>query len=77
MFRYQYTAEGLPPHYFKWILPFVFLDLILKGFSLWRAARKGENWWFVALLIVNSLGILPAVYLLTHRDVEKASKKKK
>ncbi len=38
---------------------------ILKGFALWRAGRNGDKGWFVALLIINSLGILETVYLVT------------
>jgi hypothetical protein len=51
------------------------LDVVLKGFALWRSARKGQNVWFIALLIVNSLGILPAFYLLTNKE-EKAKSNK-
>lgn len=50
------------------LTPFAILDLVLKGFALWRAAKRSENVWFIILLVVNSLGILPAVYLLTHKD---------
>ncbi|MFH1444592.1 MAG: DUF5652 family protein [Candidatus Peregrinibacteria bacterium] len=39
-------------------------DLVLKGWAMWRAARMSKNWWFVALLIVNSAGILPSIFLL-------------
>lgn len=45
-----------------WVL--VILDLILKGFALWRSAKNNQPWWFVALLVINSLGILPLVYLI-------------
>lgn len=51
----------------KWLWPFILLDIILKAFALWRSARRSEKWWFVALLLINTLGILPAFYLLTHR----------
>lgn len=63
---------------FRWLLPFVLLDLVLKGFALWRAGRRGQPWWFVALLLINSLGILPGIYLLTHAEssVKVSSKKK-
>lgn len=54
---------------------FMILDLILKGFALWRSARKGQKWWFIALLLVNSLGILPAVYLLTNKESRRNKKK--
>ena len=38
---------------------------ILKGFALWRAGRNNHGGWFLALLVVNSLGILEILYLLT------------
>ena len=46
---------------------FVFLalaDLILKGWSMWRAARMEKKYWFVALLVLNTAGILPITFLL-------------
>jgi len=50
------------------LLPFlVLLDLVLRGLSLWRSAKKEQKIWFIALLIVNSLGILPIVYLILNR----------
>ncbi|OGM32319.1 hypothetical protein A2803_04050 [Candidatus Woesebacteria bacterium RIFCSPHIGHO2_01_FULL_44_21] len=52
-----------------WIVgPLALLDLVLKGFALWRAAKRGQQVWFIALLVVNSLGILPAIYLLLNKD---------
>lgn len=41
--------------------------IVLKGFSLWYAARGEQKWWFVALLVVNTLGILEIVYLIWFR----------
>jgi hypothetical protein len=37
--------------------------LVLKGYALWHAARRSETWWFIALLILNTAGILELVYL--------------
>lgn len=37
--------------------------LYWKGTALWKAARLGEKWWFIALLIVNTLGILEILYI--------------
>lgn len=39
-----------------WTLPW-------KGVALWRAARNTHRWWFVALLVVNTLAILEIVYI--------------
>ncbi len=42
-------------------------EIVLKGFGLWHAARCSQKWWFVAMLIFNTLGILPIVYLIWFR----------
>lgn len=42
-------------------------ELVWKGFALWKSARKNQSAWFIALLVVNSVGILPIIYLLIQR----------
>lgn len=37
--------------------------LIWKGLALWKAARQGEYWWFLALLVINTAGLLEILYL--------------
>ncbi|HCM45847.1 MAG: Membrane protein [Parcubacteria group bacterium GW2011_GWD1_42_9] len=34
-----------------------------KGWALWRAARLQQKWWFIALLLVNTVGIFEILYL--------------
>lgn len=43
-------------------------DMIWKGFALWRASKNGHQNWFIAILVINSVGILPIVYLLMHKS---------
>lgn len=51
-----------------WVLiGFAFWDMVWNGIALYKAARQGQKKWFVALLIVNSVGILPITYLLLER----------
>jgi hypothetical protein len=38
-------------------------SLIWKGLALWKSARNGQRYWFVALLISNTVGILELLYL--------------
>ncbi|MBI4058122.1 hypothetical protein HY405_02330 [Candidatus Microgenomates bacterium] len=38
-------------------------SLVWKGFALWQAARVHKRW-FIALLIINSAGIVEIIYLL-------------
>lgn len=46
------------------IVSIALLDIVLKGFALWKAAKNNQMYWFLALLFINSAGILPVVYLL-------------
>ncbi len=39
-----------------WTLPW-------KGVALWKSARAQEKWWFIALLLINTIGILEIVYI--------------
>lgn len=38
-------------------------SLIWKGFALWYSAKSDEKYWFVAILILNTAGILEIAYL--------------
>lgn len=38
-------------------------SLAWKGTALWRAARTNAKWWFIALLVINTFGILEILYL--------------
>lgn len=55
----------------------VLSDLILKGVTLFKSAQRDQKVWFVALLLVNSLGILPIIYLITNKDIRLTTPTKK
>ncbi len=38
-------------------------SIVWKGLALWHAARRGQYWWFLIMLVVNTLGILEIIYL--------------
>lgn len=38
-------------------------SLFWKGLALWKSARNNERYWFVALLVINTAGILEMLYL--------------
>ncbi len=59
------------------IVVLALFDAAMKGWGMWRAARMGKNMWFIALLIVNSLGILPIIFLLvTKKEYAKIEKRR-
>ena len=39
-------------------------EIALKGYALWYAAKRSEKWWFIAILLINTAGILEIVYLV-------------
>lgn len=41
--------------------------VIIKGYALWHAARNSQKWWFIALLVINTIGILEVIYLIWFR----------
>ncbi len=45
------------------ILTAAAIELVLKGFALWVAARKGAKVWYILLLVLNTVGILPLAYI--------------
>lgn len=52
-----------PIWFFPLLLVGIIWDLFFRGWAMWRAARNSQKVWFVFLLIMNTLGILPIIYL--------------
>ncbi len=46
-----------------------------KGVALWKAAKNNHRWWFVALLIINTLGILEILYIFIFNKRESLRQK--
>lgn len=39
-------------------------SLVWKGFALWRAGKNNQRYWFVVLLVLNTVGLAEIIYLL-------------
>lgn len=46
-----------------WFILFLLWSLVWKGLALWHSAQRDERLWFVALLIINTAGVLEIIYL--------------
>lgn len=61
------------PEILSWILnpiiliPILVWSVAVKGIALWYSARASQKVWFVALLVINTVGILEVVYLKVFR----------
>ncbi len=51
------------PKFFWLVILVTIWDLVWKGIALWKSARNEQRNWFVVLLLINSLGIVPIIYL--------------
>jgi hypothetical protein len=45
------------------LIPVVIWEMVWKGIGLWKSARNNQKTWFILILIFNTVGILPIVYL--------------
>lgn len=43
-------------------------ELVWKLMALWKSARLNQPVWFILLAILNTVGILPIIYLLIYRN---------
>ena len=39
-----------------WVLPW-------KGYALWTASKNNHKWYFIALLVINTLGLFEIIYI--------------
>ena len=68
--------------YVWWLIPIMIWEITWKAIAMWKSARNNQIGWFIVVLIINSFGILPILYLLFFqnrrvRSMVKNSKKKK
>ena len=45
------------------LLVVIVWSIFWKGMALWHAGQRGDAWWFVFMLILNTAGILEIIYL--------------
>ena len=63
----NYTQLYNKPVIFLLIIVIAIVDIFLKGWALWLAAKNNQKAWFVCIFIFNTLGVLPLIYILTHK----------
>ncbi len=45
------------------LLAIVFWTIPWKAWALWLSARRGDIWWFLAMLVLSTLAILDIIYI--------------
>jgi hypothetical protein len=54
---------GFGASIFSTVILIMVWSLFWKGIALWNASKRSEPWWFIALLVINTLGILEIIYI--------------
>ena len=52
-------------------------SIVWKGLALWKAARNNHKTWYIAILIINTIGILPILYIYVFSKKKKKATKKR
>jgi hypothetical protein len=50
-----------------WLIPLIIWDVVWKLIAMWKAARNHHILWFILLAVLNTVGILPIIYILIYR----------
>jgi hypothetical protein len=55
-------------HWLTIIILLAIWEAAWKALALWRAAKNNQPGWFVLLIVVNSVGVLPIIYIIIHKN---------
>jgi len=53
------------------LIPIAIWDMVWKGIAMWKCGRNNQLYWFIAVLVLNTVGILPIIYLLFFQKKKK------
>ncbi len=59
---YEILNNWINTHVIAWSLVLLW-SLLWKGLALWKAAERNQRYWFMTLLVLNTLGILDIFYV--------------
>ena len=72
---YTDLMYGFYQHPVNFLLLIVLLsiwELVWKGFGLWHSAQNKQKGWYIALLLlINTAGLLPIIYLIWFKPKQK------
>lgn len=61
----------IPENLLPWLIPIIIWEAVWKAIGLWKSARNNQLIWFIAIIIINSVGILPIIYLVFFQKKKK------
>jgi hypothetical protein len=59
----------------SWLMPIIIIialwEIVWKLIGLWKSARAGHKAWFICIALINTMGILPIIYILMQKNKNK------
>lgn len=52
------------------LLILIVWETLWKAIGLWKAAKRGERLWFIAIFLINLFGLIPIFYLWRTKQLE-------
>jgi methionyl-tRNA synthetase len=78
-----YSLWGITPSVILIFALICVWDAVWKGIALWKSGKNRQMAWFICIFVINTLGILPIIYLLffqgkkRHATSHRARKRRK
>lgn len=61
-----------------WVVVVIFIwDAVWKLIAIWKAARNDSIAWFIVLAVLNTVGILPILYIFVFSKLGKRPQRRK
>lgn len=68
------------PEALCWFIPVIIIlalwEAVWKVIAMWKSARNNHLAWFICIALINTAGILPIVYIFTHRKKRPSEQEK-
>ena len=53
---------------YLWLIFVIIWEIVWKIIAMWKAGRNNHLAWFICIAIINTVGILPIIYLLLNKN---------
>lgn len=73
----ELLLSSVPLWFLLVLIPLLIWELVWKGIGLWKSGRNNQLGWFICILIFNTIGILPIVYLTLFQKRDKKKEKRR
>ena len=72
-FLSHFTTGTMTPAVTVPLALMIIWSFVWKGAALWKAARNNQMYWFIIMLVVNTLGLLEIIYIYFFSENKKTT----